>query len=88
MLGTGKQSHGLHKLHGHGLGQTPGGSERHGCPACCSPWGRKVGHDLATEQQQQQATLKQSYCCFFITNNMNLFFTLSLPFLMSSVSNI
>ena len=20
---------------------------------CCSPWGHRVGHDLATEQQQQ-----------------------------------
>ena len=24
-----------------------------GSLACCSPWGRRVEHDLATEQQQQ-----------------------------------
>ena len=29
---------------------------------------QRVRHDLATEQQRQQATLKQSYCCFLITN--------------------
>ena len=30
-----------------------GDSEGQGILACCSPWGRRVGHDLATEQQQQ-----------------------------------
>ena len=29
-----------------------GDSEGQGILACCSPWGRRVGHDLATEQQQ------------------------------------
>ena len=24
-----------------------------GSLACCSPWGRRVGHDLATEQEQE-----------------------------------
>ena len=27
-----------------------GGSERQGSLACCSPWGRRVGQDLETEQ--------------------------------------
>ena len=27
-------------------------SEGQGSLACCSPWGHRVGHDLATEQQQ------------------------------------
>ena len=31
---------------------TPGDSEGQGSLACCSPWGRRVRHDLATEQQQ------------------------------------
>ena len=30
-----------------------GDSEGQGILACCSPWGRRVGHDLATEQHQQ-----------------------------------
>ena len=33
--------------------QTLGDSGGQGSWACCSPWGRRVGHDLATEQQQQ-----------------------------------
>ena len=34
------------------LGQTPGDDEGQGGPACCSPWGCRVGHNWATEQQQ------------------------------------
>ena len=32
--------------------QTPGDSEGQRNPVCYSSWGRRVGHDLATEQQQ------------------------------------
>ena len=39
---------------------TPGDSEGQGSLACCSPWGRRVRHDLATEQQQQYVLL--SFC--------------------------
>ena len=28
-------------------------TEGQGSLACCSPWGRRVGHDLVTKQQQQ-----------------------------------
>ena len=38
---------------GHEFEQTLGDSEGPGSLACCSPWGLRVGHDLATEQQQQ-----------------------------------
>ena len=31
---------------------TPGNSEGQGSLACYSPWGHRVGHNLATEQQQ------------------------------------
>ena len=31
-----------------------GDGEGQGSLACCSPWGCKVRHDLATEQQRQQ----------------------------------
>ena len=35
-----------HRLNGHEFEQTPGDNERQGSLACCSPWGRRVGHDL------------------------------------------
>ena len=41
-----------HRFNGHELGQTLGDGERRGSLAYCSPWGsRRVGCDLATEQQ-------------------------------------
>ena len=40
-----------HQIDGHKFEQAPGDSEGQGSLACCSPWGRKVRHDLATEQQ-------------------------------------
>ena len=39
-----------HRLNGHKSEQTPGDNEGQGSLGCCNPWGRKVGHDLATEQ--------------------------------------
>ena len=41
-----------HRLNGHEFEQTSGGSEGQGSLASCSPWDQRVGHDLATEQQQ------------------------------------
>ena len=43
-----------HRLNGQKFEQTAGDSEGQGTLACCSPWGRRVGHNLATEQQQQK----------------------------------
>ena len=40
-----------HRLNGHEFDQTVGDGERQESLACCSPWGRRVGHDLVTEQQ-------------------------------------
>ena len=40
-----------HQLNGHEFEQTPGDSEGQGSLACCSSWGHRVGHNLATEQQ-------------------------------------
>ena len=34
-----------HQLNGHEFGWTPGVSDRQGSLACCSSWGRRVGHD-------------------------------------------
>ena len=42
-----------HWLSGHEFEQTPGDSKGEGNLVCCSPWGHRVRHDLATEQQQQ-----------------------------------
>ena len=42
-----------HRLNAHEFEQTLGESEGRGSLACCSPQGsQRVGHDLATEQQQ------------------------------------
>ena len=41
-----------HWLSGHEFEQTPGDSEGQGSLVCCSSWGRRVGHDLATEKQK------------------------------------
>jgi len=38
-----------HLLHGYEFEQTPGDSGGQGSLVCCSPWGCRVGHDLATE---------------------------------------
>ena len=38
-------------LNGHEFVHTPGDSEGQGSPVCFSPWGCRVGRDLATEQQ-------------------------------------
>ena len=40
-----------HRLNGHESEQTPGGSKGQGSEACCNPRGRRLGHDLAAEQQ-------------------------------------
>ena len=42
-----------HGLNGHEFEQTLGDSEGQGSLVCCSVWGRRVRHDLVTEQQQQ-----------------------------------
>ena len=42
----------LHRFNEHELGQTPGDGEGWGGLVCCSSWDLRVGHDLATEQQQ------------------------------------
>ena len=38
-----------HQLNGHEF-ETLGGSEGQESLACCSPWGRRVRHNLVTEQ--------------------------------------
>ena len=40
-----------HWLNGYEFEQTLGDGEGQESLACCSPWGHRVRHDLATEQQ-------------------------------------
>ena len=42
-----------HQLNGYEIEQTLGDGEGQGNQACCSRWSRRVGHDLASEQEQQ-----------------------------------
>ena len=39
-----------HQLDGHEFEHTLEDSEGQGSLECCSPWSRRVGHDLVTEQ--------------------------------------
>ena len=46
---------GWHHLHnGHELEQIQGDVEGQGSLACCSPWGHRVRHDLATKQHESE----------------------------------
>ena len=38
-----------HPLNGHKFEEALGVGDGQGSLACCSPWGCRVGHDLATE---------------------------------------
>ena len=60
-----------HRLSGHKFEQALGDSEGQGSLECCSPWGRRVRHDWATEQQQQyQTTLPVSWeICLLLRSN-------------------
>ena len=42
-----------HQLNGHEFEQTLGDSGGQRSLVCCSPWGRRVGSDLATEQRSK-----------------------------------
>ena len=44
-----------HRLDGHEFEQAPGVGDGQGSLACCSPWGRRVGHDWATEMTKLRA---------------------------------
>ena len=43
-----------HQLNGHEFEQIPGDREGQRSLACCSPRGPRVGHNLATEPEQEQ----------------------------------
>ena len=45
-----------HRLNGHELEQTPGGSEGQGSLACCSQWGLRVGQGLGLRDKKETDT--------------------------------
>ena len=53
-----------HQLRGHEPEQTPGDSEGQGRLACCSPWGRRVRHNLVTEERKPNMGNWSFHCCF------------------------
>ena len=57
-------------LNGHELEQTLGVGEGQGSLVCCIPWGRRVGCDWATEQQQSVVYT----CLTHFQNNQNVLF--------------
>ena len=48
-----------HRLNGHEFEQTLGDRKGQGSLVCCSSWGHRVGHDLATEQTKNAAQSSQ-----------------------------
>ena len=44
-----------HRLNEQEFEQIPGDSEGQENPACCSPRGHSVGHNLVTDQEKQQS---------------------------------
>ena len=53
-----------HGLNGHEFEQTPGDSEGQGSLAGYSPQGRRVRHDLATEQRLPNINLSFKDVCY------------------------
>ena len=51
-----------HQLSGHEFEQTLGSGEGQGSLVCCYPLGRRVGQDLATEQQLVASTCLSVAC--------------------------
>ena len=62
--------HWHHRLDGHEFKQAPGDSEGQRSLACCSPWGCRVGHDLATLQQEQQDGSTLPFFLFFLHSRL------------------
>ena len=57
-----------HQLNGHEYEQSLGDNEGQGSLICCSAWGRRVGHDLGTEQYKKQCYCSHKIVFFFSEN--------------------
>ena len=51
-----------HRLDRHKFEQALGVGDGQGSLACCSPWGRRVGHDWATELNCVHSTILNAFC--------------------------
>ena len=51
-----------HWLYGHEFEQAPGVGDGQGSLVCCSPWGRRVGHEWATELNWTPSPCHLWYC--------------------------
>ena len=82
-----------HWFNEHKFKQTQGDSERQRSLVCCSSWGRRVGHDLATEQQCTQYTEHWNLsslswwgtrilCCYLMSNTLLLNIIWPVPLLL------
>ena len=60
-----------HRFNGHEFEQTPRDSEGQRSQVCCSVWGHRIGYDLATEQQWQQAFSWKTACLDIYYNMMH-----------------
>ena len=54
-----------HRLNRHGFRWTPGVGDRQGGLACCGSWGRRVGHDWATELNWTESPSKPNLYFWF-----------------------
>ena len=61
-----------HQLNEHEFEQTLRDSEGQGSLVCCSPWGHRVGHNLATEQQPVQDTMVSVHPHYSLFNPTSL----------------
>ena len=70
-----------HQLNGHKFEWTLGVGDGQGGPACCSPWGCRVGHDWVTELNWYVFLFQEA--CMFGSFSLSLFsFCLPPPALM------
>ena len=57
-----------HQVNGYEFAQAPRFGDGQGGPVCCSPWGRRVRHDWATELKLTWSNYSQGIpttCCFW-----------------------
>ena len=73
-------------LNGHEF-ETPGDNEGQGSLVCCNPWGHRVWHNLATEQQQpvSNPTITSTYHRLITTDKFCLFLNITGSFRMYSL---
>jgi len=80
-----------HQLNGHEFEQASGVGDGQGSLACCSPWGRRVGHNWATELNWTELIinigkfLSNSACLIYISLKSPIFLTLTISHLLQYI---